>query len=419
MTKNAHSTYQTFKRVLNTEEPTKGFDNEFIRQDGTRINNELSVSLVENSEGQKTGFRGIVRDITERKRISEELSMHRDRLEDLVKERTAELLKTNEQLEREVEARSRAEGELIKYQDHLEDLVGKRTAQLRKANEQLRQEIKDRKRAEEEAKLHQEQLFQASKMAALGTLVSGVAHEINNPISFVMLNAPILQKVWQGVKPVLDHHYEAKGEFHAANMSYEELRDRIPLLLSGITEGAKRVKTIVTDLKEFSRQSPPELTDEVDINDATRAAIGLMSNLIKKSTKHFSADYASNMPLINGNTQRIEQVIINLIVNACQSLPNDHSAVCVSTAYDNRSDNVIIEVRDQGRGMSSEVLERVTDPFFTTKRHSSGTGLGLAISDRIISEHCGSIVFDSIQGEGTRVTVSFPASSNSKQELRC
>ncbi|MBW1895965.1 MAG: PAS domain S-box protein [Deltaproteobacteria bacterium] len=412
----AQQIYETFKRVLNTQEAVKGFDNEFIRRDGIRINNELSVSLVQTSEGQNIGFRGILRDVTKRKKISEELRMHRDHLEELVKDRTTELTKANEKLKQEIEARVLAEEKLMSYRDHLEDLVTKRTAQVTAANEQLRQEIKDRMSAEQEAKLRQEQLFQAAKMASLGTLVSGVAHEINNPISSVMLNAPILQKAWRGVKPVLDEHCLVNGEFRIANMSYEELGNRIPLLLSGIVEGAQRVKTIVNDLKEFSRLSPPELIDMVDINDATKAAIGLVFNLIKKSTKHFSVDYESNMPSIKGNTQRIEQVLINLLVNACQSLANNQKSISVSTTHDSKLECAVVEICDQGKGMSPEELERIKDPFFTTKRDTGGTGLGLAISDRIVSDHGGKLVFDSTVGAGTTVKVLLPVSSQKQEE---
>jgi PAS domain S-box-containing protein len=405
---NVKSIYETFRKVFSSEQPVKHFDNEFVRRDGVVINNELSVSLIKDAEGQKVGFRGIVRDITERKKTAEELKMHRDHLEELVKERTVELLDVNEILRQQIEARLIAEEELMEYRDHLKDLVERRTSQLTTANRKLRQEIKERKSAEEEANLRQEQLFQAAKMASLGTLVSGVAHEINNPISSVMLNAPILQKVWWGVGPVLDEHCRTNGEFRIANMNYTQLAKRIPPLLSGIIEGAKRVKTIVNDLKEFSRQTPSELIDSVDINDTTKAAIGLVSNLIRKSTNQFSVNYDLNVPPIKGNTQRIEQVVINLLVNACQSLTDNRKCISVSTSYDRKLNSAIIEIQDQGEGMSPEILKRIRDPFFTTKRDSGGTGLGLAISDRIISDHGGRLVFESVSGEGTTVRVFFP-----------
>lgn len=336
----------------------------------------------------------------------------------LVQERTTKLLKANERLKKEIEARRRAEQELMKYRDQLEDLVEQRTAELTAANEQLQQEINDRKRAEEQAGLRQEQLFQASKMASLGTLVSGVAHEINNPISFVMLNGPILQKAWQGVKPILDEHRRANGDFQIANMSYTQLSERIPLLLSGITDGAKRVKAIVSDLKEFTRQSRPELRDMVNVNKAVKTAVGLVSNLMRKSTNRFSALYEPDVPLVKGSIQRIEQVIINLLVNACQALSDNQQAIAISTAYDSELDCVVVEIQDEGEGMSPEILQRIKDPFFTTKRESGGTGLGLAISEKIITDHRGTMVFDSVLGQGTSVKVSLPVSSEPKHESR-
>ncbi|MBW2145060.1 MAG: GHKL domain-containing protein [Deltaproteobacteria bacterium] len=135
-----------------------------------------------------------------------------------------------------------------------------------------------------------------------------------------------------------------------------------------------------------------------------------VSNLLKKATRHFSVGYAANLPGIKGNTQHIEQVAINLIINACEALPDNEHSIQVSTEYDPKSDSVVVKVRDQGEGMFPEVLERIGDPFFTTKRDGGGTGLGLAISTRIINDHGGKIEFDSAPGEGTTVTVTFPAS---------
>jgi signal transduction histidine kinase len=115
-----------------------------------------------------------------------------------------------------------------------------------------------------------------------------------------------------------------------------------------------------------------------------------------------------DIPLFKGNAQRVEQVIINLIVNACQSLQDNTKEVNISTFYDGQSDSVVIEVRDQGVGMAPHVLKRITDPFFTTKREIGGTGLGLAISDRIVAEHGGHMEYVSAEGHGTTVRVAFP-----------
>jgi len=259
----------------------------------------------------------------------------------------------------------------------------------------------------------QEHMFQAAKMVSLGTLVSGVAHEINNPITSIMLNGPILQKIWMDTSPILDEYCKEHEDIRVAGISYSQLSERVPILLSDIIEGTKRIKRIVDELKNFARQGPSTLTDDVDINKAVKKAVRFVSNLIKKTTRHFSVDYAANLPGIKGNTQHIEQVAINLIINACEALPDNEHSIQVSTEYDHKSDSVAIKVLDQGEGMFPEVLERVGDPFFTTKRDGGGTGLGLAISTRIIKDHGGKIEFDSAPGEGTTVIATFPTSQSS------
>ncbi len=262
-----------------------------------------------------------------------------------------------------------------------------------------------RRQAEQQAELHREQLFQAAKMASLGTLVSGVAHEINNPVMSIMLNAPLLSRTWEATLPVLDAHCEAHGDIHVNQIPYGVLRERIPRLLANIEEGAKRIRNIVADLKDFARQSPPDLADSVDLNRVVEKSVGLVENLLKKSTDNFDIRYSAQLPTFAGNSQRIEQVVINLLVNACQSLPERSCAIRVRTGQADGA--VFVEIHDQGVGMPAEVIRQIRDPFFTTKRESGGTGLGLAISDRIIEEHGGSMYFDSAPGKGTTVRIRF------------
>lgn len=254
-----------------------------------------------------------------------------------------------------------------------------------------------------------EQMFQAAKMVSLGTLVSGVAHEINNPITSIMLNSPILQKIWDRVSPVLDGHCKEHGDIMIGNASYSQLRERVPVLLSDINEGTKRVKNIVDELKNFTQHRPSELSDDVDLNEVVEKAVGLVSNLIKKATDQFQAHYAMDIPRFKGNTQHIEQVVINLIINACEALPDKDHSVTVSTVYDQKSNKVVLKVRDQGEGILPEVFNQISDPFFTTKRDMGGTGLGLTISSKIIEDHGGTIDFDSSPGKGTTATVTVPA----------
>ena len=274
----------------------------------------------------------------------------------------------------------------------------------KRVQEQLRKTLEDLQQV-------QSQLLQTEKMASIGQLAAGVAHEINNPITSVMLNAPIFEKVWNSVTPIIEEYCRKNGDFQVSGMSYTQLRERVPLLLADIKKGSVRVKRIVEDLKDFARRGPSDFTDMVDVNSATRAAVGLVSNLIKKSTDHFEVEYGPEIPGFKGNIQRIEQVIINLLINACQALPDKARSIRISTAYDKEPGNVVIRVRDQGVGMSPEVLQRIRDPFFTTKRESGGTGLGLAISEKIMENHGGTMAFDSSTGKGTTVTIRLPVSS--------
>ncbi len=265
--------------------------------------------------------------------------------------------------------------------------------------------------AEKKARHHQIQLFKASKMATLGALASGVAHEINNPIMSVMLNAPILERVWAAAMPILDGHLREKGDFKIDNMDYSAIRQRVPVLLENISSSAKRVKNIVGDLKDFAREGKDDRKKPEDINKIVEKALVLVENLIKKSTVNFTKELKPSLPLCLVNAQRIEQVVINLLVNACQALKNPKDHIKISTDFRTESNEIIIEVNDGGTGISENIITRIKDPFFTTKRESGGTGLGLSICDRIIEEHGGSLVFESSYGKGTTVTVILPAGS--------
>jgi PAS domain S-box-containing protein len=264
-----------------------------------------------------------------------------------------------------------------------------------------------------ERKKSEEQLYHASRMVALGTLVSGVAHEINNPNSFIMLNTPLLREAWETALPILEEYYKENGDFVLAGMNYTEMREKIPLLFSGISDGSKRIKQIVDDLKNFVRKDVPDVSQAVDINEVLKSALALASNMIYKSTKNFSVRYGKNIPPIKGNFQRLEQVVINLIQNACQALPDNGRSIRVSTLSDTEAGTVVLRISDQGRGIPAESLPHITDPFFTTKHDSGGVGLGLSISERIVEEHGGQITFASWVGKGTQVEVTLPVDDNS------
>ena len=269
----------------------------------------------------------------------------------------------------------------------------------------------ERKQAEEKDRLHQEQLYQAGKMVALGTLVSGVAHEINNPNNFIMLNTPLLEEAWKGIRPILDEYYEENGDFIIGGLSYSEIRSRIPTLFEGIVDGARRIEKIIEDLKNYVRKGTADLTEPVDINQVVKSALTLVSHMLRRSTNSFTIHYGKNLPLINGNAQRLEQVIINLIQNACQALPDSRAGITVSTAFEGSSRQILLTVEDQGAGIPAENLSHITDTFYTTRHDTGGVGLGLSISSKIVEEHGGRIRFASEPGQGTTVVVYLPVAN--------
>jgi len=328
--KTAKEAYKTFNEVYRTGKAVEAFEWEASKKDGTKRLLEFSVSIMRDSEDQPIGFRGIARNITERRQ------------------------------------------------------------------------------AEKQTKLHQQQLMRASKMVALGTLVSGVAHEINNPNNFIMLNSPILLEAWQDAMPILDEYFKENGDFLLGGVKYSEMRNKYPELFSGISDGANRIKQIVVDLKNYIREDTTDFTQSVDINAVIKSAITLVANMVKKSTNHFSIDCGKNLPKLKGNFQRLEQVIINLIQNACQAIKDTEKGLSVSTVFDKDSSTIVVVIRDEGIGIPPEKLLHITDPFFTTKHDVGGVGLGLSISSRIIEEHGGTMRFTSETNSGTTAEIILP-----------
>ena len=272
----------------------------------------------------------------------------------------------------------------------------------------LTREIAERRHAEEELLLNQQQLLQADKMAALGVLVSGVAHEINNPTGLLLLDIPVLKRAHQDAAPILQEYFEEHGDFSLGGLPYSEMRQEIPRILSGMQDGAKRIKRIVHDLKDFARRDDAGDKGLIDLNRVVQTALRLVDPTIRKATSSLAIDLGIGLPKFLGNTQRVEQVVVNLVLNACQALPDREHGIEISTRLAADPLRLELRVQDQGGGIAPEHLSRLTDPFFTTKRDSGGTGLGLSVSAGIVKEHGGSISFDSTPGRGTTVTLSFP-----------
>lgn len=263
-------------------------------------------------------------------------------------------------------------------------------------------------RRSEELKLQQQQLIQADRMTSLGILVAGVAHEINNPSSLLLLNLPVLQEVHEDLEEILENHYQSHGDFLLGGLSYSRMRQEIPAMLDDMLTGTQRIRRIVDDLRDFARQGPVNRVEAVDLNQVVATAIRLVDNTIRKATDHFEVNYGTGLPPFRGDPQRIEQVVINLIVNACQALTSREKGIRVVTSYRPEERSLQLAVIDEGCGIDTEHLPRLSDPFFTTKREQGGTGLGLSVSASIIKDHGGTLEYDSEPERGTRALLTLP-----------
>jgi len=307
----------------------------------------------------------MVRDITERKKNEIELNKHRNNLEEIINTRTNEIVTLNEELTQSNE-------------------------ELMAVNEVLYNQKEELTNTLEKLKETQEQLIQSEKMASIGILTAGVAHEINNPLNFIQAGIYSLESI-------ID---EAK-----CNSLDKKNKDNLKRVIQNMTIGVDRVSEIVTSLSRFSRRGN-DLKQKCDIHNIIDNCIVILNNVLKhkcKVEKHF----AEKILHVNGNEGKLHQVFINILNNSSQAIEN-FGLISISTSLSEDSKCVQIKITDNGTGIDSENLNKIYDPFFTTKDPGKGTGLGLSIVYTIIQEHNGTIEYKSNKNIGTEVSISLP-----------
>lgn len=247
------------------------------------------------------------------------------------------------------------------------------------------------------------QLLQSEKLAAIGHLAAGVAHEINNPVGFVNSNLGTLGQYSQQMMELLDKCRKGEAsEADFAAVDYDYLRGDLPALLRESREGLERVRRIVADLKDFARIDQSDEQD-FDLDQGLESTLNVLSNELKYKatvTREFG-----NPPPVRCIGAQINQVALNLLVNAGQAIA-EHGAITVRSGHDKNT--VWFEVADNGCGMTTEVLPHIFEPFYTTRPVGQGTGLGLALAYDIVRKHGGRIEVDSELGRGSRFRVSLP-----------
>ena len=315
----------------------------------------------------------------------------------------------------DVTDRHLAEELLLQNQNQLEQLVSKRTSQLAEANATLESDRWELEQLLSKVEEAQQQLLQSEKMAAIGQLAAGVAHEINNPVGFVNSNLGTL-KTYVSRLMMLLNAYEAvdaggdRSQLEQARKAadLEFLREDLPSLLAESQEGLGRVTKIVHDLKDFSRVDQAE-TQRADLNAALESTLNVVWNELK-----YKADVVrelGDIPEVVCVPAQINQVFMNLLVNAAQAI-DQHGRITVRSGRENG--HVWFEIADTGRGMPPEVRNRVFEPFYTTKPVGQGTGLGLSISyDIIVKKHGGRFDLSSTPGQGTTFKLWLPINPGS------
>jgi signal transduction histidine kinase len=267
------------------------------------------------------------------------------------------------------------------------------------------QDITEQIRIAEMEKELQQKLIQANKMTSLGTLVSGVAHEINNPNNFIMFNNSLLMEFAEDAFSSMEKHYSDDDVI--GGLSFAEFKQDIRKLIEGIENGSQRIKNIVHDLKGFTKKSDNEDFDSVNMENVISTSLRILNHQITNKTENFALDIQTPLPMVRGITQKLEQVFINIVMNALEAISGKSSMVKVESYQQDKK--LIIKVTDEGLGISPENLSRITEPFFTTKQQDGGTGLGLSIVYSILDQHNGYMDIESEVGKGTTVTVSLPA----------
>lgn len=267
-------------------------------------------------------------------------------------------------------------------------------------------------RGKNELERLQAQIIHSEKMASLGQLAAGIAHELNNPVGFIYGNMDILNQCTDGLTDLLNFYDEselpapvvAEADRIKKKIDYRATLEDLTSIIGDCRDGAQRIRDIVQNLRTFSRLDEAEFTKS-DVHEGIDSTIRLLSRYYSADNITLRRDYG-DLPPVDAYFGQLNQVWMNLLVNAAQAVSHKGGEVCIATRLD--GDTISVVISDTGGGIAPEHLTRIFDPFYTTKPVGEGTGLGLSISFGIIERHKGTIEVKSEAGAGTSFTVTIP-----------
>jgi signal transduction histidine kinase len=264
-------------------------------------------------------------------------------------------------------------------------------------------------------------VIQSEKLASLGMLSAGVAHEINNPLAFVSNNLAVIERdirfllslmaIYEKAVPALaltEPELVRQADRLAAEFDLDYVKENMGKILRSTRQGVKRVADIVQNLRGFARLDQAAV-DQADIHEALKTAVEMLRGRLDRRNITVE-ERLGQIPLVAGSPAQLNQVFLNLLVNAMQAIESTHrddGRIAITTEANNGE--IIVEVADNGCGIADENLPQIFDPFFTTKDVGDGTGLGLSITHSMVQDHGGRLEVESIPGQGTRFRVFLPA----------
>jgi PAS domain S-box-containing protein len=430
--------FKAFNQVYKTGKPIKGIPLQAIRKDGSIMSSEESILPLKNKAGEVTGFRGVSHDVTERLQMMEALRRSEERYRTMLDEMEEAYYEVDLQgnftffsdaLCRQL-GYSRDEIMGMSYKTYIPPENGKKvfevynkvyqtgephksfaSSQIKKDGTRvytedsifamrdeggkiigfrgISRDVTERKRAEEERKQLEQKAQFSSRLASVGELASGVAHEINNPLTAVIGYAHLL--------------------LGRADIPADIRRD-----IEVINEGAQRVAGIIKKLLVFARQARPERT-YVDVNEIINTTLELRAYSLQSHNIKVILQLDPDLPMTVADPGQLQQVFLNLIMNAETEVKSIHGGGKLAIKTERTGDTLRISFKDNGLGIAKENLERIFNPFFTTRKVGQGTGLGLSVCHGIVSEHKGKIWVESQLGKGATFVVELPIVEDKRQ----
>lgn len=254
----------------------------------------------------------------------------------------------------------------------------------------------------EKEKLIEKQLAQRQKLASLGLLISSIAHETCNLNNCIIFNTPILKEYLEKLFSVIDNYFVKHEDFELLGLPYSEFRKDIIKILDTIEHAANRITETSSGLKDFVRMSTSSKQVWVEVKEVIRRAVLICRGEMRKTVRYFEVNISENIPPIFIDPAALEQILVNLLINAAQAADKKDSWVMITARQANSSrGRLIIEVTDNGCGIDEKIRRKIFEPFFTTKEENKGSGLGLFVSKNLIEELNGHISVESMAGRGS------------------